>query len=146
MVRSNDTLRKHPAFLKAAKGAIEIYLQLEKEPYQAPSAANGSHSVNGTDGEAAEDQKKKKATEEAKKPAKSDDKKNDGADDADKPPVIVDDDPNGDKLVATKTPLEALDKFLDHIEALGAENPDVQDISFQVAMRKSEWMVVSEKG
>lgn len=42
LARSNDSLRKHPSFLKAARGAIEIYLQLADKPYEKPTT-NGKH-------------------------------------------------------------------------------------------------------
>jgi len=46
MTRSNNALRKHPGFLHAAKGAVEIYLQLDKNP-QAALQPNGKHGTSG---------------------------------------------------------------------------------------------------
>ena len=43
MVRSNNVLRKHPGFLRAARGAIEIYLHLDGHASET-AQINGFHS------------------------------------------------------------------------------------------------------
>ena len=150
MARSNNALRKHPAFIRAAQGAINILLQLEAKPYEKPSA-NGSHaaSANGEGGDALNEEERRKAEKKAKKAeAKAKAAAAASADDGKKGATGAvdeiakekeDDDPAGEKLWSTKTPLKDLEPFLSHLERLGEDNALAQELVFEVAMRKSEW-------
>ena len=147
MARSNNALRQHPAFIRAARGAINILLQLEAKPYEKPSV-NGSHdaSANGDGGDALNEEERRKAEKKAKK-AEAKAKAAAAADDGKKAAAGAveeiakekeNDDPAGEKLWSTKTPLKDLEPFLSHLERLGEDNALAQELVFEVAMRKSE--------
>jgi len=144
MVRSNNVLRKHPAFLRAARGAIEIYLHLDKNPYSLP-VTNGNHTNGVLEGvkqkaeEGAKElaEKAKAAAEEAKKAVKPGQPKKAEEEEEDKPPAVVDDDPYGDKLASTKTPLDDVVKLVDQLALLGSDNPEAQELIFEASLYKS---------
>lgn len=146
LVRSNNQLRKHPAFLAAARGAIEIYLQLHGKPYEKP-VTNGTHDVEA-DALSEEDRRKaekkakkleakaKAAAEEAKKIlAKGNQKKDEIEEEIIKD---VDQDLNGEKLWQTTTPLKDLEPFVAHLELLGQDNVEALELVCRVALKRGE--------
>lgn len=166
MVRSNNVLRKHPAFLAAARGAIEIYLQLHAKPYQRPET-NGTHGKPSfyvvmnkrlTDTTAAEDEnlteedrrkaekkakkleaKAKAAAEEAKKLlTKGNQKKEDAEEEIIKE---SDQDPKGEKLWQTTSALKDVEPFVKHLELLGQDNVEALDLVCRVAIQRGKHIV-----
>ncbi|KAI5478629.1 hypothetical protein MNV49_004771 [Pseudohyphozyma bogoriensis] len=147
LLRYSDQVRSHPRYFNAAKGAIEIYLALHDDPstvVPAPltnGAAEAAAAEKKKEEEAkakAEEEKeksKKKVVDEGKKPAN---KK--AAEEDEVPPPAVDQDPSGDKLLATKEPLDEALKFLKPLEKVAAGNVGTWLISFEVAIRREKYL------
>lgn len=151
MARSNDLLRKHPAFLAAARGAIGIYLSLDTTPYSPPSANghSGEGSGDGSDGISEEERRKaekkaKKAEAKAKAAAAASSGQGAGANGKNQTEEDLlakekeDDDPTGVKAWSTKTPLDDVKPWLVQLERLGENVPEAQELIAKVALRQSE--------
>ncbi|KAL8280686.1 hypothetical protein RQP46_007009 [Phenoliferia psychrophenolica] len=145
LLRYADNLRSHPRYMDAAKGAIEIYLQKHDDPSSVapPPLTNGAL-------EAAEEKKKQDKIEAAKAKkaadaAKEKDSKGKKAvvkkvDEDEVVPVIVDQDPNGDKLLATETPLDVALTFLRPLEKAAGGEVGTWVLSFEVAIRREKYL------
>jgi N-alpha-acetyltransferase 15/16, NatA auxiliary subunit len=151
MIRWMDHLREHPFFTRAAIGAVGIYVKLA----DSASSTNGSnHNIPDFDKMDANEQKKalkkakreqekeeraKKAEEEragVKEPHKSNNKK-----DAEGAGRKEDTDPNGAKLVSTKTPLEDAMPYVSYILEFSPKSLQGQLVSFDVYLRRSKYPV-----
>lgn len=138
MIRSNDVLRRHPAFLSAARGAISILLSLHEAPYTPPSSS--ASSAEGTEGLSEEERRKaekkaKKAEAKAKAAAAA---ANGSKEDEAAVKEKEDEDPTGEKAWMTRSPLEDAKPWLTHLEALGPDVPEAQELIARVALKQSE--------
>ena len=150
MVRWEDHLREHPYFSRAALAAIEVYLSI----YDNPELVHGklTNGVNGNAGKNIADEKK------AKKKAKKDQQKQDQIEaekkdakktaglNADGEPKKQDNDPMGVKLVETSDPLKEAMKFLELLLEFSPRNIKVQNIGFEVFVRRSKCPLNSPYG
>lgn len=150
MARSNNLLRKHPAFINAARGAIDIYLQLEATPYEKPSA-NGHAGSSASDGISEEERRKaekkaKKAEAKAKAAAAASAPTKAGQQPTEEELLAKekeDEDPRGEKLWSTRTAMEDIKPFLVQLERLGEEVPEAQEVIAKVTLRQSKQLSVS---
>lgn len=149
LARSNNLLRKHPAFIKAARAAIDIYLQLDAAPYEKPTAnGHDSASADGVSEEERRKAEKKAKKAEAKAKAAAAAEKSTSSAPAGKngqqteedllAKENADDDPTGEKLWSTRTALKDLRPFLVQLERLGEEVAEAQEIIAKVALRESK--------
>lgn len=134
MMKWEDNLRLHPAYVSTALLAVGIYVRLHDDP----SLAKGKQDGVLTDAEKKAKKKAKKASqkqqEDPKKPST-----NTNEDKGLEPPV-VDDDPDGTKMLATTTPLEDAQKWLDPIIALDISDLETWLISYDVAIRRKKYI------
>lgn len=139
MVRWEDHLRNHPFFTRAALSAIAVYLKL----YDNPSLAKGGSPELDKLDPAERKKALKKQQREQEKAKKAEAEKKAAA--AAKPTPKADDgetkkedtDPQGEKLLQTKEPLEAALRFLTPILELSPRNIKAQNLGFQVYLRRS---------
>ena len=140
MVRWEDHLRDHPFFTRAALSAIKLYLKL----YDLPEVAKGGNAeldkLDPSERKKAlkkaqkEQEKAKKAEADRKAAAQA--KATPKADDGEQ--KKEDTDPNGQKLLQTKEPLEVALRFLTPLLELSPRNIEGQDLGFQVFIRRSK--------
>jgi N-alpha-acetyltransferase 15/16, NatA auxiliary subunit len=121
-----DRLRSHPFYVRAAKNAITIYIQL----YDNPRLATETPQLDGLD--AAE---KKKAAKKAKKAAKKQEEQN-ASNTTESKDAKKDDDPRGELLVKTDKPLEEAVKFLKPLQELSPSLLETQLLAFDVHFRR----------
>lgn len=139
MVRWEDHLRDHPFFTRAATQAVELYVRLADNPKMKNPDELELEKLDPTERKKAEKKAKKerekaekaeaerKAAAAAKATAKGDDgetKKEDS-------------DPNGEKLLQTKQPLEDALRFLQPMLELAPKNIKAQNVGFEVHIRRS---------
>ncbi|EKM56495.1 uncharacterized protein PHACADRAFT_253657 [Phanerochaete carnosa HHB-10118-sp] len=136
MIDWAESLRSHPAYVRAAIAASQIYIRLYDDPTLA-SRSNSSAKMSEEEKKAKKKAKKaaSKVQEDPKKPAASsnDDKGLDAG-----PPK--DDDPDGTKLLKADDVLERAAKFLNPLVALAAENIDVWIAIYNVAIRRKKYL------
>ncbi|CAZ82509.1 unnamed protein product [Tuber melanosporum] len=154
MLRWEDTLRSHPFFVRAALGAIRVYIMLHDRPHLAHgSLSNGSREGTNFEGMSPTDRKKalKKAKREQQKAqekaaelaakAKEDKAKNSQISNADGEMKKEDTDPLGNALAQTKEPLEVAMKFLIPLLELSPKKTEVQCAGFEVYFRRKKWLL-----
>jgi peptide alpha-N-acetyltransferase len=147
MMRWEDKLREHPFYSRAALKAIKIYTML----YDNPELANSSL-TNGVDLDKLDPAEKKKALKkarkEAEKKAQEEHERKEAANKAKKPgtgadgePKKEDPDPQGLKLLETKTPLDEAVKFLLPLLELSPKNIEAQNAAFEVYLRRGRFLL-----
>ncbi|KAI8884470.1 N-terminal acetyltransferase A, auxiliary subunit [Backusella circina FSU 941] len=137
-LRWEDKLRAHPYYLKAATGAVQVYLALADKPKngdefdetnmteaEKKKARNKARKA-ALKGQQAPEAKKEKAKEEATK-QKSD--KN------------ADTDPNGEKYVNTAKPLDDALLFVKPLERLTPDSAQVHALGFEIYLRQEKYLL-----
>ena len=139
MIRWEDHLRNHPFFTRAAVEAVKIYLKLADDPRLANADQIELDKLDPVERKKAE-KKSKKEKEKAEKAeaerkaaaaAKATAKGEDGE------TKKEDTDPNGEKLLQTKEPLEAVLRFLRPMLELSPRSVEAQNVGFEVYLRRS---------
>ncbi|KAH7385724.1 NMDA receptor-regulated protein 1 [Pyrenochaeta sp. MPI-SDFR-AT-0127] len=142
MIRWEDHLRSHPFFTRAAVEAVKIYLKLADNPRLAHGDQVDLDKLDPVERKKAE----KKAKKEKEKAEKAEAEKKAAA--AAKATAKGDDgetkkedtDPNGDKLLQTKEPLEAALRFLRPMLELSPQNIEAQTVGFEVYIRRKKYL------
>ncbi|RDB27479.1 N-alpha-acetyltransferase 16, NatA auxiliary subunit [Hypsizygus marmoreus] len=136
LIKWEDRLRSHPAYIKAALSASQIYIAVHDDPSITSAASSSTAPL--TDAEKKAKKKAKKAAqkvhEDAKKapaPAAHEDKGLEAG-------VPKDDDPEGIKLLSVADPLEQAYKLLAPLGTLATENIDVWIAIYDVAIRRKK--------
>ncbi|KAI0659393.1 NMDA receptor-regulated protein 1a [Cubamyces menziesii] len=137
MLKWEDTLRSHPAYVHAAIGASRILVQLHDNPSLATKAASESHLSE------AEKKAKKKAKKAEKKVQEESKKAGGNSTNEDKgleatPPK--DDDPDGMKLLQSSEPLERAAKLLKPLSSLAKDNIQAWIAIYDVAVRRKKYL------
>ncbi|EIW67336.1 hypothetical protein M231_02521 [Tremella mesenterica] len=130
LIKYEDQLRSHPAYIKSAREAIEIYMRISDDP-----SLTEEHLTPEEEAERKKAAKKaQKAEQKARKAAAatSDGKKEDQP--------IPDDDPTGEKLLKTETPLEDALKIWKPLEKFGNERIEVWTMGYEIYIRKKMWL------
>ncbi|KAF5851366.1 hypothetical protein GGP41_004200 [Bipolaris sorokiniana] len=143
MIRWEDHLRDHPFFTRAATQAVELYVRLADNPKMSNADELELDKLDPTERKKAE-KKAKKEREKAEKAeaerkaaaaAKATAKGEDG--DTKK----EDNDPNGEKLLQTKQPLEDALRFLQPMLELAPKNIKAQNVGFEVYIRRNKYLL-----
>ncbi|GLB39170.1 putative N-terminal acetyltransferase A, auxiliary subunit [Lyophyllum shimeji] len=136
LIKWEDHLRSHPAYVKAALSASRIYVAVHDDP----SIASAATSAPLTDAE-------KKAKKKAKKAAQKvqEDNKKAAAPSAHEDKGLEagpakDDDPEGLKLLSVDDPLERAAKLLQPLHNLVTDNIDVWIVIYDVAIRRKKFL------
>ncbi|KAG0633342.1 NMDA receptor-regulated protein 1-domain-containing protein [Tuber brumale] len=154
MLRWEDTLRSHPFFVRAALGAIRVYIMLHDRPHLAHSSLSNGN-IEGTDFEGMSPADRKKALKKAKREqqkaqgkaaelaakVKEDKAKNSQVSNADGEMKKEDTDPLGNALAQTKEPLEVAMKFLIPLLEMSPKRTEVQCAGFEVYSRRKKWLL-----
>lgn len=143
MVRWEDHLRSHPFFTRAAVNAIKIYVKLADDPKLANPGQSDFDKLDPTERKKAEKKAKKererKEKEEADRKAAAAAKATAKADDGET--KKEDSDPNGEKLLQTKDPLEAAQRFLRPMLELSTQIIKAQNVGFEVYLRSKKYLL-----
>ncbi|KAI4912693.1 hypothetical protein J4E90_006099 [Alternaria incomplexa] len=143
MVRWEDHLRDHPFFTRAATQAVELYVRLADNPKLSSSDELDFDKLDPTERKKAQKKAKKdremaekaeaerKAAAAAKATAKGDDGET----------KKEDQDPNGEKLLQTKQPLEDALRFLQPMLELAPKNIGAQNVGFEVYLRRNKYLL-----
>lgn len=140
MIRWEDHLRNHPFFTRAALSATDLYIKLHDNPDLAQGDKPDLTNLDPSERKKAlkklqrEQEKVKKAEADRKAAAQA---KATAPKNEDGETKKEDTDPNGEKLLATKEPLEAALRFLRPMIELSPRNIDAQNIGFKVQLRRS---------
>ncbi|KAL0091618.1 NMDA receptor-regulated protein 1-domain-containing protein [Phycomyces blakesleeanus] len=142
MLRCEDTLRSHPYYVKAAKGAVQVYLALADKP---------SQSDNGIDETGMSEAEKKKARNKARKAElkaqqdkeakKAAQLKEEAVKQKQDPKKPVDQDPFGEKYLNTTTPLEDALHFVKPLQQLAPNLIDTHTLGFEIYIRQNKWLL-----
>jgi len=145
LVRWEDHLREHPFFTRAAIAAVDIYVKLHDDPSLAGPRVNGVANFDQLDAnekkralkKAKKEQEKQEKIEAEKREAEKKAQKNQKKDpDADvKKPDL---DPEGKKLLETKTPLDDAIPFVTYLLDFSPKNIESQLAGFDVYIRKGQ--------
>ncbi|KAF2667579.1 NMDA receptor-regulated protein 1 [Microthyrium microscopicum] len=149
LLRWEDHIRDHPFFSRAAINAINIYCQLYDDPSLAGPQVNGSIDFDKLDAN-----EKKKALKKAKKEQEKQEKveaerreserkamlKSQKAQKKDPDAEVkqADADPNGKKLLETKTPLDDATPYVNFLLEFAPKNIESQFAGFDVFVRKAK--------
>ncbi|KAJ4296687.1 hypothetical protein N0V90_006735 [Kalmusia sp. IMI 367209] len=140
MIRWEDHLRNHPFFTRAALSAVDLYIRLHDNPDLVRDGKPDLDKLEPAERKKAlkklqkeqEKAKKAEADRKAAAAAKATAKSEDGE------IKKEDTDPQGEKLLQTKEPLEAALRFLRPMLELSPRNIDAQNIGFQVYLRRNK--------
>lgn len=127
MLQWEDRLRSHPYYVRAARNAISIYVQL----YDDPNLASEKQQSNGP-----HDAEKRKAAKKAKKAAKKQEDQQQNIPESKDKDVKKDEDPKGELLVKTDKPLEVAVTYLKPLQELSPMVLETQILSFEVHFRR----------
>lgn len=152
LLRLEDVLRAHPFYFKAARVAIQVYLQLHDHPVAETEAAEEINTANMAPGElkklkskqrkarrraeqekekqtlAQEKQKSRQAQQAQQAQQQQDGGEMDGLRDEELLP---------DKLARTEEPLEQAIQFLRPLQQLGAQRLETHLLAFEIYLRKN---------
>ncbi|KAI8988124.1 NMDA receptor-regulated protein 1-domain-containing protein [Mycotypha africana] len=145
-LRWEDSVKKHPFYLKAAKGAVAAYLALadskadhtnEKENQDGMDEANMSEAekkkarnkARKAALKAQQEKEAKKKEETAKNSSSAKDKKN------------VDTDPDGEAYLHTEKPLEDALQFVQPLTLLAPDNLDVGTLAFDIYLCQQKYLL-----
>lgn len=132
LLRFEDTLRSHEAYVESALAAAKIYVRIHDggpKVIAAASSAVGDSQKKG--------KKKAKKGDKEKKPqvpAQANDEKEAA------PAAPVDDDPDGLKLINTPKPLEEAAKLVRPLEDLQPQDIRVWAMDFDLALRRGKYL------
>ncbi|KAI0674538.1 NMDA receptor-regulated protein 1a [Trametes maxima] len=136
LLKWEDTLRSHPAYVHAAIEASRILVRLHDEPSLASKSASQSH-LSDAEKKAKKKAKKaeKKVQEEAKKAGNStnEDKGLDAS-------PVKDEDPDGTKLLQAPEPLERAAKLLKPLATLAENNIEAWVATYDVSVRRKKYL------
>ncbi|KAL6168683.1 hypothetical protein ACJQWK_05059 [Exserohilum turcicum] len=139
MVRWEDHLRDHPFFTRAATQAVALYVRLADNPKMNNPNEVELEKLDPTERKKAEKKAKKEKEKadkaEAERKAAAAAKATAKGDDGDT--KKEDTDPNGEKLLQTKQPLEDAMRFLQPMLELAPKNIEAQNVGFEVYIRRS---------
>lgn len=130
LMKYEDSVRVHPAFLHSALAAIDIYLRISDDP-----ELTVEHLTPEQEAERKKAAKKaQKAEQKARKAAAASGDKKDEA-----PPP--DEDPRGEKLLKTETPLDDALKLWARLEKNHASRIETWLAGFELHLRKEEYLL-----
>ncbi|KAG5654558.1 hypothetical protein H0H81_000083 [Sphagnurus paluster] len=135
LVKWEDRLRSHPAYVHAALAASRIYVAVHDDPSIIIAA---SSSTQLTDAEKKAKKKAKKAAQKVQEEAKKGPAPSANEDKGLEVTPPKDDDPEGIKLISVADPLERAAKLLQPLESLAAENIDAWIAVYDVAVRRKK--------
>ncbi|KAH9849573.1 NMDA receptor-regulated protein 1a [Lenzites betulinus] len=137
LLKWEDTLRSHPAYVHAAIEASRILVRLHDDPSIANKASSQSH-LSEAEKKAKKKAKKaeKKVQEEAKKASANGSNEDKGLEAG--PPK--DDDPDGAKLLQAPEPLERAAKLLKPLSTLAKDNVQAWAAIYDVAVRRKKYL------
>ena len=156
MIRAEDTLYSRDAFKQAARGAIEVYLDLYENPPVNEAAAEEEMLAKMTAEERKKYRKKQRQAAERKEKEEADKKKAEeaaakeaaeaAAKDGKKKKSTggnkkVDPDPLGDALMKTETPLKDAADMLEPLLRHAGEFEDTHLLAFDVYRRKGKLLL-----
>ncbi|KAF1968332.1 NMDA receptor-regulated protein 1 [Bimuria novae-zelandiae CBS 107.79] len=144
MIRWEDHLRNHPFFTRAALSATDLFIKLHDNPDLAKDGKPDLAKLDPSERKKAmkkiqkeqEHAKKAEADKRAAAQAKATATKNEDGE-----TKKEDTDPNGEKLLETKEPLEAALRFLRPMLELSPRNIDAQNIGFKVYLRRNKLLL-----
>ncbi|PCH44761.1 N-terminal acetyltransferase A auxiliary subunit [Wolfiporia cocos MD-104 SS10] len=140
LVKWEDRLRSHPAYVHAAITASQIYVRLHDDPSIA-SRVGSSANLTGAEKKAKKKAKKaeKKVQGESQKgsPAAT---SNANEDKGLEPPAAKDDDPDGAKLLQSPDPLEKAARWLAPLSTLAKPSVDGWIATYDVAVRRRKYL------
>ncbi|KAG8902213.1 hypothetical protein FRC00_000547 [Tulasnella sp. 408] len=132
LLRFEDTLRSHPAYVESALAAAEIYIRIYD---------GGAKVIEGATTAVGDSQKKgKKKAKKAEKEKKTQVPAPANEDKEAPPAAPVDDDPDGLKLLNAKKPLEEALKLVRPLEELQLQDIRVWTTSFDLALRRGKYL------
>ncbi|EST06505.1 Tetratricopeptide TPR2 [Kalmanozyma brasiliensis GHG001] len=159
MVRFEDGLRSHPAYVRAAKAAVAIYTKLHDEPSTAPFVAKEEEEDPALAGLSESEKKKllkKQRQAEAKRLAKAEseaaEKKKKAEEAAANGDAVEDEGPKPDldpqgleifKTTLENGPLKAAEKWLRFLQANAADRTETWEATFEVAIRQKNWLLAT---
>ncbi|KAF8970163.1 NMDA receptor-regulated protein 1-domain-containing protein [Flammula alnicola] len=135
LLKWEDQLRSHPAYIKAAIEATKIFVSVSDDPTIVTALSSTSQL---TDAEKKAKKKAKKAAQKVQEDKKTAQATNDNKDLEAAPPK--DDDPDGLKLLGSSDPLEQASKLLHPLKTLAADNIDVWIAIYDVAIRRKKML------
>ncbi|KAI3602855.1 nmda receptor-regulated protein 1 [Moniliophthora roreri] len=135
LLRWEDRLQSHPAYIKAVTSASRIFVMVHDDPKLSKPSDDSGTKLSDAEKKAKKKAKKaaQKVQEEAKKP-----NANANEDKGIEPGPAKDDDPDGLKLLACSDPLERAAKLLQPLVNLGVEDVDVLCCVYDVAIRRNK--------
>ncbi|KAI8986666.1 NMDA receptor-regulated protein 1a [Trametes punicea] len=138
MLKWEDTLRSHPAYVHAAIAASRILVRVHDDPTVTTKPASQSH-LSDAEKKAKKKAKKaeKKVQEDSKKGASANSTNEDKGLDAGPP---KDDDPDGTKLLQAPEPLERAAKLLKPLSSLTKDNLEAWFAIYDVAVRRKKYL------
>lgn len=140
MIRWEDRSREHPFYSRAAIAATRVYLHLHDHPDAAKKTEALADGMNGSaDPKAlkkAKQQEERREAERREADRKAAAKKSNQGQDGEQ--KKLDEDPKGKKLLETKDPLGEATKFMAPLVELGQSDLEVQQVCFEVYMRRGE--------
>ncbi|KAF5383319.1 hypothetical protein D9615_004982 [Tricholomella constricta] len=137
LVKWEDRLRSHPAYVKAALSASRIYVALHDDPSIAKAASSAPQL---TDAEKKAKKKAKKAAQKVQEDVKKAPAASANEDKGLEVTLPKDDDPEGIKLLSVADPLEHAAKLLHPLSALSTNNIDAWLAIYDVAVRRKKFL------
>ncbi|XP_074650017.1 N-alpha-acetyltransferase 15, NatA auxiliary subunit-like [Tubulanus polymorphus] len=149
LLRLEETLRSHPFYFKAAKLAINIYLELYDHPLTDSNRDEQADTENLTNAELKKLRNKqrkaqKKAAKEKERQKAEADKKEQNKP---KPQDVELDGPKEEELIPERLekpekPLEEAIKFLKHLQLMANQKIETHCLSFEVYFRKGKLLLM----
>lgn len=159
LVRFEDQLRSHPAYVCAATAAVKIYTTLHDEPTTAPFIAVEKEEENPALAGLSEAEKKKalkkarqaEARRLAKQEAEAAEKRKKAEEAAANGEPVEDEgpkpdlDPKGLELFKStlESPLKQAEKWLRFLQAHASAKPETWSATFDVAIRQKNWLLAT---
>ena len=150
MLRVEDTLYSRRAYREAARGGVEVYLDLFDDPLPDPAEEEEKMLAGMSKEERQAYRKKlkkaeeKKAKEDAEKKAREEKEAREAEKDGKKKNQVrrkEDPDPDGDALLRTKTPLVEAERLLEPLLRHAADFEDTHLLAFEVFVRKGKLLL-----
>ena len=152
MLKASDALYDKPRFREAARGLISTYVSVHDDPPADPAAAEEAALAALPKEERQKARKKQKQARERAEREAAERAEKEAADRAaaaeaaaeegKKPPAkqtkAPDPDPRGERLLATKTPLEEAAKALALLERHASHRAETHDLAFSVYVRQNK--------
>lgn len=152
LLRLEDVLRAHPFYFKAARVAIQVYLQLHDHPVAETEAAEEINTANMAPGELkklkskqrkarrrAEQEKEKQSLAQEKQKSRQAQQAQQAQQQQDAGEVdgLRDEELLPDKLARTEEPLEQAIQFLRPLQQLAAQRLETHLLAFEIYLRKN---------